>query len=88
MTKFFGISELTVNSGIRMHGFTINLMHILICIDHFFSCFLLKLKITSHITDLIRNFLNYLCEWVGLSFSVFYMVEHMGKKNSVYKTKT
>ena len=35
--KFFGILEVTVNSGIRIHGFTINLMRALIYIDSFFS---------------------------------------------------
>lgn len=36
MTKFFGISEMTVNYGIRMHRFTINLIGVLVYIDPFF----------------------------------------------------
>ena len=87
MTKFFGLSEMTVNSGIRTDVFTINLMRVLVYIDPFFSCFLLKLRITFHISDLSKTFLNCFCEWVGLDFSVFYMVEPIGKKNSAYKTK-
>ena len=87
MTKFFGIQELTVNSGVSMHDFTINLMGSQFISTIFFSCFLLKLPITFNITGLNKKSLNCFCEWAGLNFSVFYMREPMGKKNNPYKTK-
>ena len=55
MTKFFVISELTVNYGIRMHGFTINLIRVLVYIDPFF---LLYSSETSYHTQYTVTDLN------------------------------
>ena len=70
-------------------GFTINLMRVLVYIDSFFLLY--PSETSNHIqytvTDLNKKCLNYFSERVRLNFSVFYVVEPMGKTNSAYKAK-